>query len=130
MKIQLTADKSAIALSALCLVHCLILPAAAILMPTLLALPFEDKLFHRVLLVGVIPISAFALLSGCQKHRTWSLLAWGISGLVILVFAGLFGHDLLGETGERIATVIGSACLTICHYKNYRLCRSHACRQC
>lgn len=130
MKTSLSADKSAIVLSFLCLAHCLILPVAAIAIPTLYTLPFEDELFHKVLLIVVVPISAFALLMGCQKHRTWSLLAWGAIGLTILTFTGLFGHDLFGETGERVATVIGSMCLIFCHYKNYRLCRSHHCQGC
>ena len=130
MKIQLGADKSAIALSFLCLAHCLILPVAAIAIPTLYALPLEDEFFHRALLVGVVPISAIALLMGCKKHQTWSLLAWGITGLLVLILTAFFGHDLVGEMGERAGTAIGSVCLIICHYKNYSLCRSQHCQAC
>lgn len=128
MKLQLGMDKSAMGLSLLCLVHCLVVPSAAVLLPTMLAMPLQDELFHQILLLAVVPLSAVALLMGCRKHQTWSVLAWGSVGLFVLIFAGLFGHDLVGEAGERLGTAIGSAFIIGSHYKNYRLCRSaHHC---
>lgn len=127
MKRQATLDKSAIGLSFLCLAHCLILPIITILLPTVLALPLEGELFHQVLLFAIVPLSTVALMMGCRKHRTWSVLAWGGAGLIVLIFAALFGHDLFGETGEKFATAIGSALIILSHIKNYRLCDRHLC---
>lgn len=125
MKLQLAMDKSAIGISFLCLAHCLLLPVLAIVVPTVLALPLADELFHKVLLLIVVPISALALFLGCKQHKEWKVLAWGISGLLVLIFTGLFAHDLVGEVGEKILTAVGSAMLIVCHYKNFRLCGKH-----
>lgn len=125
MKLQLTLDKSAMGLSFLCLVHCLVLPIAAIVLPTLLAIPLNDEFFHQVLLIGVVPVSAVALLLGCKKHRMWETLAWGIAGLGILIFTAVLGHDLFGEIGEKVLTAIGSLLMIVSHYKNYRLCSKY-----
>lgn len=125
MKLQLTLDKSAISLSLLCMAHCLILPSLAILLPAVLAVPLGDELFHKALLICVIPLSAVALFLGCQKHKGWTVLSWGAIGLSILIFSAIFGHELVGETGEKLATVVGSSFIILSHYKNYRLCSKH-----
>ena len=125
MKLQLTLDKSAISLSLLCMAHCLILPSLLILLPAVLAVPLGDELFHKALLICVIPLSAIALFLGCRKHKSWNILSWGLLGLAVLIFAGFFGHDLVGETGEKLATIVGSLFIILSHYKNYRLCSNH-----
>lgn len=127
MKLQLAMDKSAMGLSFLCLAHCLFLPSLMVLLPTFLVLPIEDEIFHRALLVGVVPLSAFALFMGCRNHRKWSIFVWGVIGLVVLILAGVLGHDILGEVGERVATVIGSFFIIFSHYKNYSNCYRHRC---
>jgi len=127
MKLQLAMDKSAMGLSFLCLAHCLLLPSVAVLLPALIAVPLEDELFHRALLVGVVPLSVLALAMGCRQHKSWSVFICGVVGVIILVLAGLFGHDLVGEIGERIATVIGSLFIIVSHYRNYRMCCRHRC---
>lgn len=127
MKLQLALDKSAMGISFLCLTHCLLLPAAALLLPTLLAIPLSDELFHRVLLIGVVPVSAIALMLGCQQHQKIGILAWGSAGLAVLILTALFAHDLIGETGEKLATAVGSLLMIISHYKNYKQCREHQC---
>lgn len=127
MKLQLSMDKSAMGLSFLCLAHCLVLPSAAILLPAVIAAPLEDELFHQILLIGVIPLCVIALFMGCRKHKSWKIFAWGITGLSILLFGGFFGHDLLGEAGERITTVVGSFFIIFSHLKNYKKCQSHQC---
>ena len=49
-------------------------------------------------------------------------------GLGFLVFAALAGHALLGENGERVATLLGAAFIALAHIRNYKLCRSLDCR--
>jgi len=94
-------------------------------LPTLLAIPLDDELFHRLLLVGVVPLSAFALLMGCRKHKNRNVVIWGGAGLLVMIFAAFLGHDLVGETGEKGLTLLGSALIIVGHYGNYRLCRVH-----
>jgi len=126
MKLQTTLDKSAIGVSFLCLVHCLLLPAFIVLLPTVFATFLENELFHKVLVFCVIPLSIIALFMGCQKHKVWGILMLGFVGLVVLLFAAFFGDMLFGEAGEKIGTLTGSLFIIISHYKNYRLCSKHS----
>lgn len=119
-------DQAAIGLSLLCLVHCLALPLLLVLLPALAALPIADERFHLALLTLVLPTSAAALWLGWRRHRRWRVMAWGLAGVGILVFAAAFGHDLLGEGGERGLTVIGALLVAASHLRNFRLCRSRA----
>lgn len=121
------ADVFAVALSSLCLIHCLLLPALLVLVPALAVLPIADENFHLALVFLVIPISVFSLSLGCRKHKKWAVLIWGMLGVTILVFAAVFGHDLLGETGERYLTVVGAVLVAISHIANFRLCRVRSC---
>jgi len=103
--------------------HCLAMPFAVILLPTIATLPLADETFHFWMLIAVLPISAYALTMGCKKHQRYRLLLIGGLGLCILVFAAYAGHDLLGETGEKALTVLGTTTLALGHLWNYRLCQ-------
>ena len=39
----------------------------------------------------------------------------------------MVGHELAGETGERLLTVLGAAVLSAGHIRNFRLCRRADC---
>lgn len=115
-------DKAAIGLSLFCTVHCLLAPIAIILLPALSALSIGDEQFHRLLLLAVFPISFIALAQGCRRHRNIHVALAGILGLAILACAAFFGHDIAGESGEKIATLIGTAVIALAHFKNRTLC--------
>jgi len=51
----LTIDKMAIGLSMICTLHCLMLPIALVILPSLSASIFGDEGFHQWLLMAVIP---------------------------------------------------------------------------
>ena len=106
--IQAIADKSAIALSVLCALHCLLLPAAIVLYPSTLGFLPGDESVHFALLFVVIPISAYALIKGGKVHKSHKVFITGIGGLLVLVAAVVLGHDIVGEIGEKILTVLGS----------------------
>lgn len=125
--LQSTADKTAIGLSLACAIHCLALPVALTLIPTLSTLPLGDEKFHQLLLLAVLPISLVALVIGCRKHYNYPVIALGISGLSVMIFAATLGHDLLGEAGEKIMTLVGAAILAYSHIQNHKLCREKNC---
>ena len=93
--IQAIADKSAIALSFLCALHCLLLPAAIVLYPSTLGFLPGDESVHFALLFVVIPISAYALIKGGKVHKSRKVFITGISGLLVLVAAVVLGHDIV-----------------------------------
>jgi len=124
--LQSLSDKSAIGLSLLCTIHCLAMPLAVVLLPSIAGLPLADEAFHYWMLIAVLPISVYALTMGCKEHQGYRLLLIGAVGLSILVFAAYAGHDLLGETGEKTLTVLGAVILSFGHLWNYRLCQRHS----
>ena len=80
-RFQLQLDRSAITLSVICAVQCMLLPITAIMLPTFSLLPFSEEVFHSALLFFVIPISAFAMLMGCKKHKSYDVVGYGLIGL-------------------------------------------------
>jgi carbon starvation protein CstA len=121
-KLLNASDKLAIGLSFMCVLHCLALPLILILLPTvsgLLALNNEE--FHLWLVFAVIPISLFAVLSGYLHHKRTTVLLASLIGLAMLIVAVALGHDLLGEKGEVIFTLMGSVLIALAHIGNIRL---------
>ena len=62
-----------------------------------------------------------------SKEKFLRVLIGGAAGLVILTFAAVAGHELVGETGERVLTLVGAAVLSLGHLRNYVLCRKAGC---
>ena len=120
-------DRLAISLSLLCAVHCLLLPIAIVMLPSLAALGLHDEVFHIWMLVAVIPTSIYALTKGCRQHQRYQLLALGGLGLSLMIFAVL-GESVVGEVGEKGLTLTGALLLAFGHYRNFRLCQqAHNC---
>jgi len=116
-------DKISIALSALCAVHCLVLPVLAGILPALAAATASHAHFHVLMLLLVIPLSGLALGAGWLRHRDAIVLTLGLCGMGLMIFAATVGHDLLGHDGERWATLAGSFILATGHFRNFRRCR-------
>ena len=125
--IQAFADKTAIGLSFICTIHCLALPLLVVMLPSIAALNLEDEAFHLWMLIAVVPTSLFALTMGCKKHKKYPVMLLGIIGLAILIAAALLGHDVLGENGEKIFSVLGASFIALGHLLNHRLCRHMNC---
>jgi len=125
---QMLMDRTAIALSTACALHCLFLPVVIVMLPALATTALGNESFHRLLMGLTFPISTLALTQGCRHHKDRIVLAFGILGLTILIATAIFGHDVLGEEGERLATILGATALVFGHIRNYRLCRKNKCR--
>ena len=127
MTITALLDRSAILLSMSCVVHCLALPVAIVMLPTLSAYWFADEYFHLLLLYLVLPTSVIALGLGCRRHRVFKMMVWGSAGLMCLIAAILLGHDWLGEFGEKGLTLLGGGLVVAAHIHNFRNCRQCQC---
>jgi predicted lysophospholipase L1 biosynthesis ABC-type transport system permease subunit len=126
--IQIIADKAAITLSVACTLQCLALPLLAVFLPTAMALYLGDEQFHLWMLVVVVPVSLFGLTIGCRKHRDLRIMLLGVFGLAILVLTALFGHEALGEIGEKTTTTLGACLIAAGHILNHRLCQNMKCK--
>ena len=92
--------------------------------PTLAISVLTDEWFHSLLLFLVFPVSVFAMFLGCKKHKRYHIIFYGIIGLTILSVSAIWGHDIFGESGEIVATLIGASVLSFGHYKNQKLCKN------
>ncbi|QSJ20917.1 MerC domain-containing protein [Nostoc sp. UHCC 0702] len=124
---QMLMDRSAIALSTMCAIHCLFLPVVIVVLPALATTSLANESFHHLLLWFVFPISALALTQGCRHHKDRKVLTFGILGLALLIGSAIVGHEFLTEEVERVATVLGATSLAFGHFRNYRLCRKKNC---
>tara|TARA_B100001778_G_scaffold15372_1_gene11749 strand:+ start:489 stop:902 length:414 start_codon:yes stop_codon:yes gene_type:complete len=127
IKTQQNSDKIAMTLSAICVVHCFFVPSFLILGAGYLSLTIDNELVHKAIVLLAIPISLFALSIGYKNHKTSSFIPMAIFGLILLILAVVLGESVLGETGERILTLVGSISLAYAHYKNYQTCKELDC---
>ena len=121
------ADWLGIAASTACGVHCVLLPTLLVTGTVLPASVLGDESFHQAMLWMILPAAIVAFGIGCWRHKDRWVLALGILGLTGMVLAAAVLHDLVGEDGERIATVLSAAILVAAHLRNFRLCRSSGC---
>ncbi|MDG1952737.1 MAG: MerC domain-containing protein [Gammaproteobacteria bacterium] len=117
-------DKVAVGLSFLCVAHCLLLPVAVLVLPVIGATLFEGEKFHFWLLFLVVPASFFSLGLGCRKHGRMNILWLGLLGVFTLSFVVMLGEDLLGETLEKLSTMLGAIIVAVAHFRNSRACRN------
>jgi len=127
IKVQILFDRIAMGFSVVCAVHCAIMPLALAILPVLASFPVGDEVFHRLMLYLILPSSGIAVFLGCRRHKDKIVFVTALTGLAILVLSALFGHEILGEVGERISTLLGALILSIGHLRNYLLCRRDDC---
>jgi len=120
-------DTAAVFLSGVCMLHCLALPIALTILPIVNVTLVDETTFHLLMVAVILPVSVIALSIGCRQHKDRLTLILGSVGLVILTLTAIFGHNLLGLTGERIVTSIGGLILAAAHIQNYRCCRNDDC---
>jgi len=122
-------DGAAVLLSAVCLVHCLLLPASMTLLPALGVTLLSHELFHELMLIVVLPTSLTAFFIGCHRHRRGSVAWLGGLGLALIVVAALAVGTVWGDAWERWLTIAGGLVLTAAHIQNFRLCRHRQCAE-
>lgn len=127
VQIQKVLDRVAISASALCMLHCLVTPLLLVAVPVISSTFMADEQFHKLLVVFILPVSFIALFLGCRRHRDRIVMMFGSIGLILLVAVAFIGHDILGENGEKIGTIISGFILVIGHIQNYFLCRHDQC---
>ena len=118
------ADALGVTGSVVCLIHCVGLP---LLLLAGLAVPtfgLDDEQFHKLILFFVVPVAIVAFGMGWLRHHDRHVLLLGALGITGLVLAALVLHDIIGESGERIVTVIAAALMIGAHVRNYRLTRA------
>ncbi len=109
-------DGAAVALSALCLIHCLALPLIVAGVPFLAQ--FAEGHLHAQMLVIVLPLSIVALALGFRRHRSLRIIAAGVAGMAALVIGATVAHTYLGLMADRLFTIFGALVLATAHFFN------------
>lgn len=117
-------DGAAVALSVLCLIHCLALPLIVAGLPFLAQ--FAEGHLHAQMLVIVLPLSIVALTLGYRHHENIRIVAGAGVGMLLLVIGATIAHEQLGLTADRVFTIAGAMILATAHYFNSMRSR-HSC---
>lgn len=108
-------DASAIALSSLCLLHCLALPLLAAMLP-LMGVWAEAEWVHALFVAIAAPVTGFALWRAHRQHRLPVLAITGALAGLLLLLAGAVGWP--SHEAETPMTVVGSLLLASTHVWN------------
>lgn len=117
-------DRAGICVSAVCLVQCLVLSLALVLAPLVSLGIFGSDLFHRLLLVLILPLSLGAFLLGYRAHRSLALLLTGFAGLGLVLAAAVLEGSVLPPLAASALTSVGGVTLIVGHWLNLRRRRS------
>lgn len=121
------ADGFGIAASTVCALHCIVVPMLLVTGTLLPASLLADEAFHKAMFLFILPAAIVAFGFGCRRHRDRWVVALGVGGVLGMILSITLLHDIAGEMGERIGTVISATILIAAHYRNFRLCRSSDC---
>lgn len=108
-------DRLGLALSGLCVVHCLV-SAIALAMLSIAGGMLVSHEVHAAGLIVAMPLAAFALVRGALRHGEW--LPMSVGGLAIGLMGGAL--SLPHHNGEVAWTVAGAALLALAHDLNRR----------
>jgi hypothetical protein len=110
-------DASAIALSSLCLLHCLALPLLAAALP-LMGVWAEAEWVHILFVAIAVPTTGFALWRAHRQHPLPALALLSAGTGLLLLLAGAVGWP--SHEAETPMTVVGSLLLAVTHLWNAR----------
>ncbi len=129
-KVRATADVIGIGLSALCLIHCLALPALLALAPAILKRLPGDDTTHRGLAVAIGLTGCLAFRSGYRVHHNRWVPGLFALGMALISSAVILGDTALSGYGEIVTTVCGGILLVTAHIFNHSFCRFCPDRDC
>jgi hypothetical protein len=115
-------DRAAMWISMICLVHCMALPLALLLLPalgaTLLPKYLDNNLFHVLFAFVLLGVGGVAFVQGFRRHQLWIPLVAGVFGTSLLFIGAFNPGGLLPDIGEHLITVAGTVVLLFAHTRN------------
>ena len=113
-------DRIAIALSAICIVHCLVLPLLVALLPLAVVVFGEAGHFHELMLWLIVPSSVVGFYLGYREHGRVGIGALGVVGMALITAAALLGHGQWTSWLEAGVSLLGSMVLVGAHWINFQ----------
>ncbi|MGB1464925.1 MAG: MerC domain-containing protein [Alcanivorax nanhaiticus] len=117
-------DMAAIALSGICMIHCVASVAGLFAIGLLTAFGHVDEIFHLTMLAFIVPVSALAIGAGYRRHRRLRVLLPGLLALAGLCLLAVLEGAMHGTLWEPVLTSLVGVCLVVTHLGNIRACRN------
>jgi hypothetical protein len=117
-------DKLGIALSTICLAHCVVVVVLPLLLPALGTF-FHSPWIHQTFAGLVLIITPMAFMPGYRRHGLSRVLVMAWTG-VALVLAGVLSDGKLPEITSHSLSIMGSGFLVTAHLLNLRHSRKAA----
>lgn len=119
---QFAGDFGCAVLSAACVAHCIFSPILASA-PAILGVQLgEEGPAHLMIATTLIASSFLVIWFSYLRHRVLWPAAVASAGLILIGLSLLYG-EALGESNERLVTVVGGALLVAGHFFNFRCAR-------
>ncbi len=113
-------DNFGITVSALCAIHCILLPILIILSPYIELAFITSHEFHETLMYFILPTSVIAFTIGCRKHNDEIVKLGCICAIFVLLIA--IALDDFSEILSILLTLFASTLLIFTHLRNRTLC--------
>ena len=113
-------DRVAIALSTICIVHCLAMPFVIAVLPVAAYAVGGDGHFHSLMLWFVVPTSVLGFGLGLRVHKRPDIVLMGAVAIAGLAAAALLGHSAWDPSVEVLVNVVSSVLLAAAHWRNFR----------
>jgi hypothetical protein len=113
-------DRIAIALSTICIVHCLAMPFVIAVLPIAAFTVGGDGHFHSLMLWFVVPTSVLGFGLGLRVHGRIDIVFMGAAAILTLAAAALWGHSTWDPSVEVLVNVAASILLAAAHWRNFR----------
>jgi hypothetical protein len=111
-------DIAGVTMSGLCAAHCLMMPIAGSLLPSVTQL-FENEWIHLGLLALLVPVALISFVSRKKVHKNSLPLIIGGAGIALLA-AAVVSESLGPHILETLLTLCGSALLITAHIVNFK----------
>ena len=116
-------DMAAIALSGICMIHCVASVAGVFAIGLLSAFGHVDEIFHLTMLAFIVPVSVLAIGAGYRRHRRRWVLVPGLLALTGLCLLTVLEGAMHGTLWEPVLTSLVGVGLVATHLGNIRACR-------
>lgn len=113
-------DRWGMVASALCVVHCIATPFAALVLPAIAA---TEGVTHGALGLAIVLFALLAFAPGLKVHGKRRVLALGMVGLALVWTALLLPEGWVADTSRDGLTVAGGLAMFAAHVFNVVLCR-------